>query len=614
MPLAALIIPGLAPGATAVRSDGAASPDRAGAAAAFDALLGEVAASDARPAAGAHVTKDSGGAAARPEPGPPAFPQHDLRFNAAFTDQTLEDAGADIAVTMHSAPSGDDGKDPGAEAELTAPVNTGADQPAPHQAPALAVESKASDLKRPAQSAPPTAIDTEVAGDTSPDLQINAGVRPAQSDIASGEAAQAGADRAPAMRNPDVRERPVPFDAAGGQDTGAGREGVRENGANAEMAGKEGGKTDPASFGAGKDAVRHLPETPEYSAMPDAWSAGDVAGEADALPANERDAPNRPAPLQAPQAADPAEPPAAPDSAPISASAPEDGADPEAASRPEVQAAQPAPAQAPDAPANAASVRRESAPRRLAPVGDASKAGDEPAKPAQSAVKAQAPAAPQAAAPMKAPAPDLPAPQRSAEAFQALLQAQTRPAADAALLRTGELPPDSSGDAALRGGPDRAAELLRTSAPANPSAPPRFAPQTVQTLAAQIVRRQGEGGRVFDIRLDPPELGRVGVRLEMGKDQMVKAMLSAERPDTLQELQRTARDLERALAEAGLNLAENGLSFSLGGERGERDAHGSDTPRSADRVVEIDVARPGAPAAALYGFALTRAAGLDIQA
>ncbi|MGY6627700.1 MAG: flagellar hook-length control protein FliK [Oceanicaulis sp.] len=613
MPLAAVIIPGLAPGATAVRSDGAATPDRAGAAAAFDALLGEVAASDARAAAGAHVTKDSGGPAARPEPSPPAFPQPDLRFNAALADQTLEDDGADITVIMHSGPSGD-GEDPGAEGELMAPVKTGAARPAPDQGPALAFEAKTSDLKRPVQSAAPAVIDTEAAGGASPDVQIDAGARPAQSAIASGEAAQAGADRAPAMRSLDARERPVPFDAAGGQDTGSGREGVRENGANAEMAGEEGSKTDPASIGAGKDAVRHLPETPEQSAMPDALSAKDAAGEADALPANERDAPNSAAPLQAPQPADPAEPPAAPESAPISGSGTEDGADPEAASSPDVQAAQAVPAPAPDVLANAASVRRESEPRRFASGGDASKAGDEPAKPAQSGMKTQAPAAPQAAAPMKAPAPDMPAPQRSAEAFQALLQAQTRPAADAALLRTGELPPDPSGDAALRGGPDRAAELLRTSAPANPSAPPRFAPQTVQTLAAQIVRRQGEGGRVFDIRLDPPELGRVGVRLEMGKDQMVKAMLSAERPDTLQELQRTARDLERALAEAGLNLAENGLSFSLGGERGERDAHGSDTPSSADRVVEIDVARPGAPAVALYGFALARAAGLDIQA
>jgi flagellar hook-length control protein FliK len=166
----------------------------------------------------------------------------------------------------------------------------------------------------------------------------------------------------------------------------------------------------------------------------------------------------------------------------------------------------------------------------------------------------------------------------------------------------------------MRSAPDRAAETPRPASLTQPGAAPRFAPHTVQTLAAQIMRQQAEGVRVFDIRMDPPELGRVGVRLELGKDHTVKAMLSAERPDTLHELQRTARDLERALAEAGLNLAENGLSFSLGGERGDRDGRGFAEPHGARSVVEIDVPRAGPPVTALYGFALARAAGLDIQA
>ncbi|MCC5995720.1 MAG: flagellar hook-length control protein FliK, partial [Oceanicaulis sp.] len=141
-----------------------------------------------------------------------------------------------------------------------------------------------------------------------------------------------------------------------------------------------------------------------------------------------------------------------------------------------------------------------------------------------------------------------------------------------------------------------------------------FTPHAAQTLAAQIVRRQADGARVFDIRLDPPELGRVGVRLEMSADQTVKAMLSAERPDTLQDMQRSARELEKALAEAGLSLAENGLSFSLGGGRGQGEGASARPGPAARSELAVEIAAPGAPAPELYGFALARPSGLDIRA
>ncbi|MBR9824675.1 MAG: hypothetical protein GYB36_02585 [Alphaproteobacteria bacterium] len=91
----------------------------------------------------------------------------------------------------------------------------------------------------------------------------------------------------------------------------------------------------------------------------------------------------------------------------------------------------------------------------------------------------------------------------------------------------------------------------------------RFTPHSAQNLAGQIAKRFNNGNRVFEIRLDPAELGRVDVRLEMSGDNRVQAYLSVERADTLAELQRAARDLERALNDAGLELDENGLSFEL---------------------------------------------------
>ncbi len=165
---------------------------------------------------------------------------------------------------------------------------------------------------------------------------------------------------------------------------------------------------------------------------------------------------------------------------------------------------------------------------------------------------------------------------------------------------------------------DARADVQRQALPsaANAHAAARFQPQTVHTLAARIAARAVDGGRVFDIRLDPAELGRVEVRLEMGADNSVRALLSAERADTLAELQRSARELEKALAEAGLDLAEDGLSFSLsddGAASEERDASGFDTAAwtSAEALTAEAPAAPGP--VRLYGFDLAARSGLDVR-
>jgi hypothetical protein len=159
------------------------------------------------------------------------------------------------------------------------------------------------------------------------------------------------------------------------------------------------------------------------------------------------------------------------------------------------------------------------------------------------------------------------------------------------------------------------ADALRTPGQAGQAA--RFTPHTVQHLAARVAQTAANGGRTFDIRLDPAELGRVRVRLEMGADNSVRAVLSAERADTLAELQRTSRDLVRALEDAGLDLAENGLEFSLsqGGDETERGS-GRFTPVFVDTETTTGEAAasstPPGPAT-LYGFALHARARLDVR-
>jgi flagellar hook-length control protein FliK len=71
-------------------------------------------------------------------------------------------------------------------------------------------------------------------------------------------------------------------------------------------------------------------------------------------------------------------------------------------------------------------------------------------------------------------------------------------------------------------------------------------------LAVEIVSRMREGLRRFEIRLDPPELGRIDVRLEVDRHGQATTKLTVDRPETLDLLQREARGLERALQQAGL--------------------------------------------------------------
>jgi len=69
----------------------------------------------------------------------------------------------------------------------------------------------------------------------------------------------------------------------------------------------------------------------------------------------------------------------------------------------------------------------------------------------------------------------------------------------------------------------------------------------------------------YRLRLDPPELGRLDIEIdfvdEAGK---VKAVIMAEKPETLGLLQRDMHALLKAMQDAGFdNISNNDLQFSL---------------------------------------------------
>ena len=56
----------------------------------------------------------------------------------------------------------------------------------------------------------------------------------------------------------------------------------------------------------------------------------------------------------------------------------------------------------------------------------------------------------------------------------------------------------------------------------------------------EIAGKALEGKNRFEIRLDPPELGRIEVRLDVDKDGNVTSRMTVDRADTLDLLRRDA--------------------------------------------------------------------------
>ncbi len=102
-------------------------------------------------------------------------------------------------------------------------------------------------------------------------------------------------------------------------------------------------------------------------------------------------------------------------------------------------------------------------------------------------------------------------------------------------------------------------------------------------LAVEIATRAGKGERRFDIRLDPPELGRIDVRLEIDNKGNTTTKLIVERSETLDMLKQDARGLEKALQNAGLKLDAGGLEFSLRQDTQAQHGHQNHAPEMRGR-------------------------------
>jgi flagellar hook-length control protein FliK len=138
-------------------------------------------------------------------------------------------------------------------------------------------------------------------------------------------------------------------------------------------------------------------------------------------------------------------------------------------------------------------------------------------------------------------------------------------------------------------------------------------------VAVHIAKAAAEGTDKINIKLKPVSLGQIEVQLDVASDGRVHAVIAADKPETLDLLQRDARGLERALNDAGLRTDSGSLSFNLrgqnqqfggmGGNTGSSGGFGSSADRGApDMDLLGNASRIGA-----YLNSRAAAGGIDIQ-
>ncbi len=88
------------------------------------------------------------------------------------------------------------------------------------------------------------------------------------------------------------------------------------------------------------------------------------------------------------------------------------------------------------------------------------------------------------------------------------------------------------------------------------------------SMVAAHVSKAAQSGeaRNITLNLDPPELGRVEIRLQFGAEKTVKANLIVEKPETLLMLQRDMSALEKALQDAGLDTSGDSVNYEMASE------------------------------------------------
>ena len=122
-------------------------------------------------------------------------------------------------------------------------------------------------------------------------------------------------------------------------------------------------------------------------------------------------------------------------------------------------------------------------------------------------------------------------------------------------------------------------------------------PTASEQVSVRIPRALQAGNDRISIRLNPAELGRVEVKMELAFDGRMTAVVTADNRDTLDLLKRDASELQKALQEGGIDLDSGNLNFNLRGEERETAAYADNAADDVDvedeQHLEAEHAAPG---------------------
>jgi flagellar hook-length control protein FliK len=148
------------------------------------------------------------------------------------------------------------------------------------------------------------------------------------------------------------------------------------------------------------------------------------------------------------------------------------------------------------------------------------------------------------------------------------------------------------------------------------AAPATGAPVPVSGLAVEIAASVQSGKTRFELRLDPADLGRIDVRIDIDRSGQVTSHLTVEKPETLSMLRQDAPQLQQALNDAGLKSGSNGLQFSLRDQSasGQQNWQNNNQSSNAQRlVVSEDTNASASLAGQSYGRTASASGGVDIR-
>ena len=201
----------------------------------------------------------------------------------------------------------------------------------------------------------------------------------------------------------------------------------------------------------------------------------------------------------------------------------------------------------------------------------------------------------------------------------ASIGAQQSAANQSAMAPKASMAVDIPGISGAAGPNNQTQPVTKVVAPPPPPPPPK-PPAPVEQVAVQIKKAIGEGADKINIKLQPANLGKVEVRMEIGKDGVLTANVIAEKPETLELLQRDVRGLEKVLQEGGLKTDTQSFNFSLkehaqqqAANRREETNEQPDNNNQNSNEEEAEDAETTASEATIYGQNTATNGGVNIM-